>query len=319
MYDSLKLFDDDKPIVMTVKTDLKKLLNKKSTTEYLGADYTVRLPDSSVVTERVRIRARGNFRRQYCYIPPIKLNFKNKTSPKLAKLDELELTNTCRPGTEYEQLVYKEYLVYKIYNVLTPKSQRVRLVTLTLEDSAGKKSPIHYPAFFLEDFDAVAKRNKCKEVKIDKLHTENTDREQMTLVAIFEYMIGNTDWSVYANHNIKLIQGKDSTTSKPYAVAYDFDYAGLVNAPYAVPDEQLGIPDVRTRVYRGFPREMKELKDMSKLFLEKKDSIYATIKDCTALSARNREEMLRYLDDFYQVLIDDRKLKGEFIENARQL
>ena len=60
--------------------------------------------------------------------------------------------------------------------------------------------------FYIEDFDVTSKRNACKEVKISKLHTENTDRKQMTMVAMFEYMIGNTDWSVYANHNIKLMQ-----------------------------------------------------------------------------------------------------------------
>jgi hypothetical protein len=183
----------------------------------------------------------------------------------------------------------------------------------------GKKKPVSQPAFILEEFDDVAKRNSCKEVKIDNLHTENTDRQQMTLVALFEFMIGNTDWSVYANHNIKLISEHKPAVSKPYAIAYDFDYSGLVNAPYAIPEPALGTTLVTERVYRGFPRSVEELQESAKLFLEKKDSIYSMIDNFQQLQPRNKSEMKRYLDDFFLIINDPRKIKREFIDNARQM
>jgi len=317
--DSLKLFDDEAPLELIVKTDQKKLLGKKSKEEYLGADITWRMPDSTVVSERIRVRARGNFRRGYCHVPPLKFNFHNKTSPTLYALDELELTCSCRPGDLYDQLLYKEYLVYKIYNLITIRSQRVRMVNLYLQDSAGKRKPLNLPAFLIEDMDDLAKRNGCKEVKIEKLHTENTDRQQMTLVALFEYMIGNTDWSVYANHNIKFIAEKQPAVTRPYAIAYDFDYAGLVNAPYAVPEPALGINAVTDRVYRGFPRSIEELQEVSKIFVEKRDSIYSLIQNFKLLDPRHKSEMKNYLDDFFYIIDDPRRIKKEFIDNARQM
>lgn len=317
--DSLKLFDDETPLEIIVKTDQKKLLGKKPKEEYMSAEFTIRLPDSSVVTEPIRIRTRGNMRRDYCHVPPIKFNFHNKTSPKLYRLDKLEITCTCRPGELYEQLVYKEYLCYKIYNLITDKSQKVRLVNFSLQDSAGKRKEVNQPAFILEEFDDVARRNSCKEVKIEKLHTENTDRQQMTLVALFEFMIGNTDWSVYANHNIKFISESKPAITKPYAIAYDFDYSGLVNAPYAVPEPALGTTLVTERVYRGFPRSIEELQEASKLFVQKKDSIYSMIDNFPQLQPRNKSEMKRYLDDFFSIIGDPRRIKKEFIDNARQM
>jgi hypothetical protein len=286
----------------------------------MGAEITWHLPDSSVIKERIGIRARGKTRRDMCAVPPLKLDFQSGSSPKLHRLDKIEITHTCRLGDIYEQLVYKEYLVYKIYNIITEKSQRVRLVDLTIEDSLGEKKSVSQPAFIIEEFDDVAKRNKCKQVKIDQLHSENTDRAQMALVAIFEYMIGNTDWSVYGNHNIKLIADKDSLlTKKPYAVAYDFDYSGLVNAPYAVPDEMLGILSVTDRVYRGFPRTLAELQEASKIFIQKKDSIYSLIHNCQYLNERSKKEMTGFLKGFYDTISDSKKMKREFIDNAREM
>src|SRR5258705_315539 len=116
-------------------------------------------------------------------------------------------------------------------------------VTLVLnikwEDTIGKKKTISEYGFLLEDLKDVAVRNNCSEWKRNKLNTEQTDRRQMTMVAIFEYMIGNTDWAVTVDHNTRLILSRDDTSSKPYVVPYDFDYSGLVNTYYSIPDHKL--------------------------------------------------------------------------------
>jgi hypothetical protein len=150
----------------------------------------------------------------------------------------------------------KEYMVYVIYNMLTNKSFHARLLDLQYQDSSGKKKTIAEHAFLLEGVKEMAKRNNCIEWKKGDLQTESTDRDQMTLVAIFEYMIGNTDWGVSVGHNIKLIQSKEDSSSRPFAVPYDFDYSGLVNTDYSIPDEKLGTETVLQRVYRGFPRSV---------------------------------------------------------------
>jgi hypothetical protein len=317
-YDRLDLFEKEDPLPVTLKIDMKDILGKKANDRYLFSNVVFKMPDSSVDGD-INIRARGKFRREFCYVPPLKFDFDTSTAPKLKDLKSLDMTCQCKQGSEFSQLVFKEYTIYRMYNVLTDKSQNVRLVSLTIEDKEGKKKPVTIPGFFIEDYDVTAKRNACKEIKLQKLHTENTDRRQMTMVALFEYMVGNTDWSVYANHNIKLMQDTSNPTSKPYATAYDFDFSGLVNASYATPDPQLGTESVTTRVYRGFPREVAELKEMADFFRSKKDAMYGEINNSKFLDNRSKKDMIGYLDEFYKDIANEKNLKILFIDNARQM
>ena len=55
----------------------------------------------------------------------------------------------------------------------------------------------------------MAARNNAGLMKIEKLSQRSTERMHMTTVAVFNYMIGNTDWSVPGQHNIKLIKVLD--------------------------------------------------------------------------------------------------------------
>ena len=142
-------------------------------------------------------------------------------------------------------------------------------------------------------------------------------RKQMTLVAIFEYMIGNTDWAVSVNHNIKLIVPvKDSTVAEPYSVPYDFDYSGLVNSDYSVPDERLEIESVKQRLYRGYPRSDKELEIALEIFMLQKSNIYETINHFELLTPKSRKTMVSYLDEFYDIIRQPNQVKSVFIDNA---
>jgi hypothetical protein len=316
--DSLQFFVDETPFNITLTTDISKLLNEKMKKDYFQkATVNYKLPDSSAVNEEITINARGQFRRSFCLIPPLRLNFHNSTSPTLYSLNSLKLVCPCRSNAEFEQYLLKEFLIYKIYNALTDKSFRVRLLKLTLQDSRGKKKPFTQYAFLVESVKAMAKRNKCKEWKGGKVATESTERDQMTMVAIFEYMIGNTDWAVPNMHNIKLIYPRDSSTTKPYAVPYDFDYAGLVNTYYAVPTPELGIENVTERLYRGYPRNISELQNVLQIFNQQKENIYSLITNFEPLSSKSKKEMIYYLDDFYKTINDPRMVKNEFIEKAR--
>jgi hypothetical protein len=132
-------------------------------------------------------------------------------------------------------------------------------------------------------------------------------------------MIGNTDWAVRNNHNIRLISSRaDSTANKPpYAVPYDFDYSGLVNTDYAVPTPELGIENVTERLYRGYPRTMQELQNVLLVFNEQKEKIFSLINNFEPLSAKNKNEMVDYLDEFYKTISNPRLVQSEFIDKAR--
>ena len=315
--DKVQFFTDTSTLPVKLVTNMNRLLANNKKDGYFPANFITRLPDGTEVNEPIRLEFRGHFRRSFCYMPPIKLNFNNPASPVLRTLGSLKLVCACKTFDVYDQYLIREYLIYKIYNLLTDKSFRVRLLDITYQDSSGKKKDLLQHAFLIEDIKDLAKRNKYREWNKSKVNTESTERQQMTLVALFEYMIGNTDWAVPVNHNIKLIQPKNDSTALPEVVPYDFDYSGLVNTDYAVPDEKLEIENVRQRLYRGFPRSIEELTETLQLFKQQKENIYAIINNCPLLKKYNKQDMIDYLNDFYKIIENKNEVQSIFITNAR--
>jgi hypothetical protein len=317
--DKEKFFTDPSILQAGLVTQMGKLLGRKAQGKNtLTARFIYKMPDSSSIDQQILVEARGHFRRENCYIPPLKFIFNKKDSTTMSCLQSLKLVSVCKSQFDYSQYLLKEFLVYKIYNLLTEKSFRVRLLDLEYKDSSGKKRPMHNYAFFIEDAKEMARRNNCKEWTKGRPHTEQTNRRQMTLLALFEYMIGNTDWAVPVRHNIKTIISKDNITEKPFSVPYDFDYCGLVNAEYAIPDEILNITSVVERVYRGFPRSMEELNEVLTIFNEQKENIYSLINGFELLNSTNKKRMINYLEEFYSVIKNPYEVKLAFIENARK-
>ena len=110
---------------------------------------------------------------------------------------------------------------------------------------------------------------------------------------------------------------KNDTLARPYVVPYDFDYAGFVNAPYAIPNEGLGITSVTQRLYRGFARTMDELKANLNIFKEKKDTIMSYLTNFPLLNVKDKRDMTRYLEEFYEIIDDKNSVRSVFITNAR--
>jgi hypothetical protein len=307
----------DRVIEVSLTTDIKKLRTQKKVPAWQPCNITMRFSDTSVISEEIRVQPRGIYRKFNCDIAALMLNFKNPSSPNLSPLKKLKLVGGCRIGSGNEDLLLKEYLVYKIYNSLSVMSFRVRLLHINYKDSKQKYKPYSQYAFLIEDMKDLSERNNCVEVKKKIFARDGTDREQMTLVNLFQYMVGNTDWSIPNYHNIKLMVPKNDTFANPYVVPYDFDYAGLVDAPYAVPNEHLSITTVRERYYKGFPSTMDELQESLIIFKEKKDVMMFNINNFLLLNTKVKNEMIKYLEEFYQIINDKRAVRTNFISNAR--
>ncbi len=316
--DKTTFFEDTSILNATLTADLVHLERQrnKEGKKYSG-HFSITLPNDSVIDAPVILELRGHMRKEICEIPPIRINFKEQKKSAFHTLGSLKLVNQCRTSNIGEDYLIREYLIYKMYNLITDMSFRVRLLKLTLTDSSNKKKPVTEYSYLMEDIKELAKRNNCTEYKIAKLDQLQTDRKQMAIVDIFEYMIGNTDWGISVNHNSRLIMSTTDSMARPYVIPYDFDYAGLVNADYAVPNENLGITSVRDRLYRGFPRTMDELNEVIDIFKKQKDSIYALINNCNLVSSASKRDMTRYLDDFFKVINDPRAVRNTFITNAR--
>jgi hypothetical protein len=315
---SQQFFLDDSVIEVTLTTDIKKLRTEKKLPTWQPANITMRFNDTSVISEQIRIEPRGVTRKTYCDIASLYLNFKNPSSPILSPLKKLKLVGGCRSGAANEELLLREYLVYKIYNLLSVMSFRVRLLHINYKDSKEKVKPYSQYAFLMEDMKDMAERNNCAEKKNKTFATEATNRQQITFVSVFQYMIGNTDWAIPNYHNIKLMVPKNDTLATPYPVPYDFDYAGFVNAPYAVPAEGLDISNVRERSYRGFERSMEELQPILDVFKEKKQTILLTINNFSLLGSNEKKDMTKYIEQFYDIIEHKGSVKSVFIDNARR-
>jgi hypothetical protein len=311
-----EFFNDTSIVNATLLTNISKLINHKETGYRLTGTFITGTGDS-VIKNPVMLEIRGHFRKDFCYLPPVKIDFKYEKTSKLHNLGSLKLVGQCKASPNYEQYLLKEFLVYRIYNLLTDKSFHVRLLNLNLEDSLNRKKPIHEYAFLIEDLKDLAKRNNCVEFKNRKLFSETTDRRQMTIVSIFEYMIGNTDWGVAVNHNTRLIIPGLDSLKRPFVIPYDFDYSGFVNTGYGVPDEMLGIENVRQRLYRGYPRTMDELNEVLDIFKKQKEKIYALINNFELLTSKSKKEMTGYLDDFFAEINSPDEVKYLFIKKAR--
>lgn len=311
-------FADTTMLEVTVETNIKQLLGRKLKEGLLfPAVFKMTLPDGTEIREPIQLEVRGHFRRETCYIPPLKLRFKNEKAPFLSPLKSLKLVNPCDKKTAYNEYLLKEYLIYKIYNLLTDMSFRARLLHITYVDNASQKVFLTSHSFLLEDLDDLAKRNGCREVKRNLPHSESTNRNMAGLVYVFQYMIGNTDWSIPVQHNIKFIGPREDTTGAPFPIPYDFDHAGFVDAGYALPNEMLPISSVTERLYRGFPRSMEELEQIAHVFNDKQQAIYDLIGNFELLPENSRKNLINYLKPFFQTLNDPRRVRMEFINSAR--
>jgi len=308
-----RLFDNDDILHFKLIGKLNELFNDRNAgMKYHPMLLQYKNKDSSLLSIKLMVKTRGHFRRlkENCKMPPLLLNFSKGEKTKnsvFEKETKLKLVVPCR-GDEY---VIREWLAYKVYNLITEKSFRARLVEVDFEDSLSKrKTETHY-CILLEDEDKVAARNKSFVWKRKMLNMKDMESDEFKKMAVFQYMIGNTDWGVPYLQNIVLIS-KD-TTKTVYAIPYDFDHAGIVDAPYAGTAEELEISSVRERVYRGYcESDKKNFAETFSLFNRLKNDIYNIYTSCSLLKPKYLKSVTRYLDDFYQTINSNKEIEAEF-------
>ncbi|MEK6479150.1 hypothetical protein WJR50_16510 [Catalinimonas sp. 4WD22] len=313
------LFSDDTPLEITLESDFKNFNKKKYKPKNQPAMLHVNLNDSVVVRREIRIKPRGEFRRSYCSFPPIKLNLKKVEFEveHLQQLEKMKMVVDCRQSDLYQNYLLREYLTYKLFSLFTELSFQVRLIHVRYLDTGRERHNDRTAyAFLIEEIEDVAQRNNALEIKQDKLGQTSTNPQQMLLVAMFHYMIGNTDWSVPGRHNVKLIKKKDIQDIYPYTIPYDFDYSGLVNASYAVPYEKLGLNGVRERMFLGFCHEPSDFEKAIQLFLEKEEAVLQLVENFDYLEERDKRDIIDFLNEFYEQIKRDNAVKY-FTNNCR--
>lgn len=265
------LFDEQSILEMEIIGDLKELFNDVNPQNaryldiiiyYLHADTSVSLP--------AKAKTRGNFRcsKSNCKIPPLAIKPQKINDPIFNTSQRIKLVNPCMNTQRAQQHIIKEYYAYRIYNILSDYSFKVRLVKLVYIDRLGKYKNFITYGILVEPVKWLAKRTSTKEIETQGIIQNATYRPVLDVMTMFQYLIGNTDWSVPKLHNIKLLYHDSLTSIIP--VPYDFDFCGFVNPPYTKPPEIIPISNVKERYYRGNCRQLLEL-NLLLIFLLKRN------------------------------------------------
>ena len=314
------LFQDDEILEISISAPMKTLLGERPNDRYLRGTLSYEEVDGSIVEFDVGIRTRGNFRRQssVCPFPPLRVNFKkSETKDTLFdKQDKLKLVAHCRDNSErYEQNIIKEYLAYRILNTITEISYRVRLARITYHDSEQKYDDRLRYAFFIEHKDRLSKRLGLPEISTSRISTSDLQGPYSDLTSLFQYLIGNTDFSPIAGaegedccHNSTLFGNEGEPV---YSIPYDFDMAGLVDAPYAEPNSKFRIRSVTQRLYRGRCAYIDNLQTSLQLFQDNRDAIYGLIENQEQLEDSTRNKVRKFIDRFYKVIDNPKKVRRE--------
>ncbi len=305
------LFESHDVLEIRIRGPMATLIGKRPDDEDLPATASWREADGRVVEVDIGLRARGNFRRrrETCPFPPIRLDFK-KSEVKdtlFEKQDKLKLVTHCRDrSSRHEQVLLREYVTYRILNQMTDVSYRVRPFLVTYEDSESKRRDLTAYAFAIEHKERMAKRVGLPMVEVERISAEELDPAFTNLMSVFQYLIGNTDYSPIAGaegetccHNSALFGG-DGTAILP--VPYDFDMSGMIDAPHGGHNPRFKLRSARQRLYRGRCSFNAHLPASIEAFADQKEALYALVENEPLLSKSSKKSMRSYLNSFYKVL-----------------
>jgi len=322
------LFADDDVIKLTITGPFSEITRKaeRSTDPYAA---TLDLHGDTPETRAIDLSARGLSRRNraLCDFPPLRIAFQEK--PEDASFFDgqkrLKLVTHCKKSSRFQQYYLLEYAAYRLLNVMTPLSLKVRMAEIDYVEAKNGKTVISRLGFLIEDTDDAAKRNNMVEIDTPDISKTQLNTDHAGLYAIFQYMIGNLDWSMHSGvdgkdccHNTKLIGAETTPMSNLIPVPYDFDYSGLVNAPYAVPPETVPVRTVRQRRYRGFCAHNSEARAAADAFRENQTGLLGVLSEIPGLDDRTRSSAEKFIGGFFDDIADEDALEKNLLKHCRK-
>ena len=316
------LFASDDPIRLTLQGPISDVARGSRGSR--DAVLTLQSPLSE--THAVRLSPRGltRLKREVCQFAPMRVEFVQPPAPGSLFQGQrrMKLVTHCRGSDSFQQHLLLEYAAYRLFNQLTPASYRARLATIDYVDERGRSITSRL-GFFIEDIDDVAARNGMRRAPVgEQVPISALSPDHAARVALFEYMIGNLDWSVRAGppgdtccHNSRLI-GPVAGSNLLVAVPYDFDFSGLVDAPYATPPDIVPVQSVRNRHYRGFCAHNAQLPAIAADFRTQRPQLLGILARIPQLEERTRAKATDYLDRFFDDIADERALSRKLIRTC---
>ncbi|MCK6694537.1 MAG: hypothetical protein L6Q97_20870 [Thermoanaerobaculia bacterium] len=288
-----RLTPEDK-VALTLSTDVSALIANKNKVDYQPAKLTT----LEGKTYELQVKSRGKFRRKIAEIPPLKLKIKKKVleAEGLDTLNEIKLVLPCTLDENGNELVLREYLAYRMFERLTPNSARARLVDLTLLNTgAGNKPRYTLKAILLEDEEETAARLGGTMLDFYGMTTDSLETRQAALTVLFQYMIGNTDWNIAEQRNVRFMR---TANGEILMIPFDFDFAGFVNAPYATPNADTGLKNIRDRYLMSDKLDSKALESAYRAMQAARQD-FNRICRSAFVAPDEAAKLVEYLDSFY--------------------
>lgn len=299
-----------------LKLDWKNLEKHKKDKAYQSSTVCCTTPAKDALSMSAKVRTRGHMRLEICDYPPLKLKIDKEDLSKyhLSSLNEMDIVNHCEANEQSDQLLLKEYLVYKLWELVSPHYFKTQLIRLHYQNQDGTEVHATSPAFLVENTEELVARLGGREIKNNIISKNAIDRQPFLRFCLFEFMIGNTDWYIPTRHNIEFvgIPGYNLLVTIPY----DFDYSGLVHATYAIPHETLKLPDVAIRYYQGWCHTEAEVRGQLQVFLDQKENILAMPYHIQGLSEKSIHQAVEYLQDFYGIIENPKKLENQIVKHC---
>ena len=310
------LFDSQEPLQIEVAANFSSLCRGGADKGCDETPATLRYVDDAGREQRFEagIRARGVWRNtaSHCTVPPLFIFPRGAGGTLFEHEPMLPLTTHCRERGSYEQYVLKEYLAYRIYNLLAEKSLRVRLARISYRD-VGRRGPVvERYGFFTEHFETLAARHDARLAA--EFAPGEADPRELATFGLFQYLIGNTDWSAIRGHNVTQIR---DATGLVTAVPYDFDFAGVVDAEYAGPSPKLPIRSVTQRLFRGFCEPIPDWLAIFDDFSRKRAALEELVAATPALLPEQRNRILAYFAEFFDVLESPQRRQEQIVARCR--
>lgn len=305
-------YEDEIPTIK-ITTDFKNLIKKKNSEEYQEANIEFAL-NQETISLPIKLRARGNMRKKVCHLPPIKIDLSKGHLDSLGfkkSQDNLKLVLPCKNNSGFAERLKMEHFIYELYSVIEPNHMITKLVDFEFWSDGKLKEKL--VGFLVEDEDHYAKRLKAKMVTTGKIRTGSFNRSCFLKLCFFQYMIANTDWSVNNRHNLEIVKLPEFQRVIP--IAYDFDYAGLINQPYAVPHENIPIESVTERHFYRTPVSENEAIAIANYYKEIKPDLIAKCDGAIYLKEKTRKNMKKFIENFYKELKSEKSIKRKFASN----
>jgi len=317
------LFASNQTLQVEIQAPWRKLVRNKDDTRW-PATFLLTQATGDVLSVSGTVERRGISRQRVCKFPPIRLRF-DKESVKGTMFEDvgaLKMVTHCAAGGRWKDYYVLEMLAYQIYNLVTDYSFRVRPMTVRYRDIDRDKEPDQEFAFVIEDIDQLADRFDLAELDMESTVPSRLDDDVSSRMAVFQFMIGNLDWSSITGpdgccHNAKLI-GHETGEPPFIPIPYDFDSSGIVDAHYAVPPANLGVRSVTDRWFRGYCRHNRTLPEARQAFLDQQTEIMALIKNESRLSQRGMKKTIDYLEEFYEVVSNDDEWVDDIVSRCRK-